>query len=63
MKYCNIKSVPMKGPKTELLNMSGNFIYIIMRLVDNMKYWEVDNNLSDCQVGARKGKSSKNDSL
>ena len=53
----------MKGPKTELLNMSGNFIYIIMRLVDNMKYWEVDNNLSDCQVGARKGKSSKNDSL
>ena len=34
--------------------------YILMRLVYNMNYWEIDNNMSDCQVGARKGKSSKN---
>ena len=31
-----------------------------MRLVYNMKYWEIENNMSDCQTGARKGKSSKN---
>ena len=34
--------------------------YILMRIIYNTKYPEIDKNISDCQMGARKGKSCKN---
>ena len=45
MNYCNVTTVPKKGPKTELKNQRGIFRVpvlrsILMRLVYNMKYWE-----------------------
>ena len=65
MNICNVTTVPKKGSKTELRNERGIFRvpivrYILMRLLYNMKYWEIDENMSDCQMGARKGKSCKN---
>lgn len=65
MNFCNITTVPKKGSKTELRNQRGIFRtpvirYILMRLVYNMKYWDLDKNMSDCQIGARKKKSCKN---
>ena len=68
MNICNITTVPKKGPKTELKNQRGIFRvpvirYILMRLVYNMKYWDIDNNMSDCQMGAARGKNSKNNIL
>ena len=65
MNICNITTVHKKGSKTDLKNQRGIFRVpvlrcILMRLVYNMKYWEIENNMSDCQTGARKGKSSKN---
>ena len=64
MNICNITTVHKKGPKTELKNERGIFRVpvlrsILMRLVYDRKYWDIDNNMSDCQMGARKGKSSK----
>ena len=64
MNYCNVTTVPKKGPKTDLRNQRGIFRVpvlrsILMRLVYNLKYWEIDKNMSDCQMGSRKGKSSK----
>ena len=65
MNFCNITTVPKKGSKTELKNERGIFRvpiirYILMRIMYNMKYWGIDENMSDCQMGARKGKSSRN---
>ena len=65
MNYSNITTVPKRGSKLELMNERGIFRvavlrYILMRLIYNTKYPEIDQNISDCQMGARKGKNCKN---
>ena len=65
LNYCNITTVPKRGSKTELKNERGIFRtpilrYILMRQIKNMKYRNIDRNMSDCQMGARKGKGCRN---
>ena len=65
MNYSNITTVPKKGPRIELKNERGIFRVsvlrsILMRLIYNEKYPVIDRNMSDCQMGARKGKGCKN---
>ena len=65
MRYSNITTVPKKGSRLELKNERGIFRVsvlrsILMRLIYNDKYPEIDENMSDCQMGARKGKGCKN---
>ena len=65
MNFANITTVHKKGSKLLLSNDRGIFRvsvirYILMRLIYNSKYPEIDCNISDCQVGARKGKNCKN---
>ena len=54
-----------KGPKSELLNDRGIFIVtilrtILMRLIYLDYYTQLDESMSDSQVGARKGKNVRN---
>ena len=49
----------------DLINERGVFRVsvvrsILMRLIYNSRYPEIDKNISDCQMGGRKRKSSKN---
>ena len=65
MNYCNVTTVPKKGSKTELANERGIFRCpvtraVLMRLIYNTKYPTIDENMSDCQMGARKGKGCRN---
>ena len=65
MNYANITTVPKRGSRLLLVNERGIFRvavvrYILMRLIYNSKYPEIDENISDCQMGGRKGKSCKN---
>jgi hypothetical protein len=65
MNYANITTEPKKGSRLELKNEHGIFRvsvlrYLLMRLIYNSKYPEIDENISDCQMGVRKGKSCKN---
>ena len=62
--FSNITTVHKKGSRLELKNERGIFrvpviIYIFMRLIYNTKYPEIDRNISDCQMGGRKGKGCK----
>ena len=64
MNHANITTVPKKGSKLELKNQRGIFRVsvirsILMRLIYNAKYKEIDQNISDGQMGARKGKGCK----
>ena len=64
MNYSNITTVPKKGSKIELKNQRGIFRVsvirsILMRMIYNSKYDEIDKNISDGQMGARKGKGCK----
>ena len=61
MNVTNITTVPKKGSRLEMKNERGIFRvpvvrYILMRLIYNEKYPEIDKNMSDCQMGARKSK-------
>ena len=61
----NITTVPKKGSRLLLQNERGIFRvavvrYILMRMVYNSKYPVIDENISDCQMVARKGKSCNN---
>ena len=61
----NITTVHKKGSKIEPGNHRGIFRVsvvrsILMRLVYDTKYPTIDRNMSDCQMGGRKRKSSKN---
>ena len=66
MQYANIVSIYKgKGSKMELENDRGIFIVnifrsILMKIVYNNKYDIVDGNMSDSNVGARKGKNIRN---
>ena len=65
MNYANVTTVPKKGSKLLLENERGIFRVsvlrsILMRLIYNEKYEEIDKNMSDCQMGARKNKGCRN---
>ena len=65
MKFANITTVPKKGSSFNLENERGIFRVdvirsILMRLIYNDKYPEVDRNMSDGQMGGRKGKGCRN---
>ena len=65
MNYANITTVPKQGSKLLLENERGIFCvsvlrYILMRLIYNQKYPEIDINMFDCQKGARKMKGCRN---
>ena len=60
----NITTVPKKGSILDLENQRGIFRVsvvrsILMRLIYNEKYPIIDKNMSDCQMGARKGKGCR----
>ena len=62
--FANITTVPKSGPRSELKNERGIFRVpviraILMRLIYNSKYDIIDENMSDSQMGARKGKGCK----
>ena len=65
MNFANITTIHKKGSKLDPKNERGIFRtpvtrYILMRLIYNSKYPTVDKNISDCQMGARKGKGCRN---
>ena len=61
----NVTTIPKRGSKLELINERGIFRVsvirsILMRLIYNSKYPEIDQNISDSQMGGRKQKNCKN---
>jgi hypothetical protein len=65
MNFANITTVPKRGSRLEPRNERGIFRvpvvrYILMRIIYDMKYPIIDQNMSDCQMGARKRKGCKN---
>ena len=65
MNNANVTTVPKKGSRIEPKNERGIFRVsvvrsILMRLIYNMKYPIIDQNMSDCQMGGRKKKSCIN---
>ena len=65
MNFANVTTVPKKGSRIEPSNERGIFRVsvlrsILMRLIYDQKYPIVNENMSDCQMGGRKNKSSKN---
>ena len=65
MRFANITTVPKKGSMVNLENERGIFRVdvirsILMRLIYNEKYLEIDKNISDSQMGGRKGKGCRN---
>ena len=65
MRYSNITTVPKRGSLFVLSNQRGIFRVdivrsILMRLIYNEKYPVIDANMSDSQMGGRKGKGCRN---
>ena len=65
MNISNITTVPKSGSKLDLRNERGIFRVsvlrsILMRLIYNSNYPNIDGNISDCQMGGRKEKNCKN---
>ena len=66
MEWANITSLYKgKGDRLDLANDRGIFIVsiirsIVMKLIYNDKYDKIDENMSDSNVGARKGKNIRN---
>ena len=65
MNQANVTSVPKKGSPLILENQRGIFRVsvlrsILMRLMYNENYPEIDSNMSDCQMGGRKKKGCRN---
>ena len=65
MNCANITTVPKKGNQIELQNERGIFRVsvlrsILMNLIYERKYPEVDKRISECQMGGRKQKGCKN---
>ena len=68
LNYANITTVHKKGSRSSLENERGIFRvpvlrYILMRLIYNDKYPEIDSNMSDGQMGGRKHKGCRNNIL
>ena len=64
MNFSNITTVPKRGSKLDPENERGIFRVsvlrsILMRMIYNEKYSIIDSNMSDCQMGGRKGKGCK----
>ena len=60
-----ITTIPKKGCRLKLENERGIFRVsvirnILMRLIYNQKYPEIDRNISDCQMGGRQRKGCRN---
>ena len=65
MNIANITTVPKKGSRVVLKNERGIFRvsvirYILMSLMYDSKYPNIDRKMSDCQMGGRRGKGCKN---
>ena len=65
MNVSNITTVPKRGSRVELTNERGIFRVslarsILMRMIYDAEYPEIDANMSDCQMGGRKGKGCRN---
>ena len=65
MNFSNITTVPQRGSRTLLKNERGIFRLsvvrsILMGLIYDMKYPDIDSKMSDCQMGGRKRKGCKN---
>ena len=65
MRYSNITTVHKRGSLNELNNERGIFRVdvvrsILMRIIYNEKYPDIDRNMSDSQMGGRKGKGCRN---
>ena len=65
MNFSNIKTVPKKGSRILLKNERGIFRVsvvrsILMGLIYDSKYPDIDCKMSDCQMGGRKRKGCKN---
>ena len=63
--FANITTVPKKGSRLILTNERGIFRVpvirsILMNMIYESNYSKIDNNMSDCQMGGRQQKSSKN---
>ena len=61
MHIANITTVPKKGSRVVLKNERGIFRvsvirYILMSLMYDSKYPDIDRKMSDCQMGGRRGK-------
>ena len=65
MNVSNITTVPKRGSRVELTNERGIFRVpvvrsILMRMIYDSNYPEIDAKMSDCQMGGRKGKGCRN---
>ena len=65
MNFSNITTVPKRGSLIELTNERGIFRCsvtraVLMRLIYDTKYPVIDKNISDSQMGGRKGKGCRN---
>ena len=65
LNFANITTVPKKGSVLELTNERGIFRVsvirnILMNLIYESKYEDIDQRMSDCQMGGRRNKSCKN---
>lgn len=65
MKYANITTIPKKGSLLELENERGIFRVdvirsILMKMIYNQNYPNIDKNISDSQMGGRKNKGCRN---
>ena len=65
MKMAEVTTIPKSGSKIEPKNERGVFRVsilrgILMRIIYNRKYPLIEENMSDCQIGARKGKRCSN---
>jgi hypothetical protein len=65
MRISNITTVPKKGSLTLMANERGIFRIdivrsILMTIIYNDKYPVIDQNISDSQMGGRKGKGCRN---
>ena len=65
MNFANVTTVPKSGSKLDPANERGIFRVeiirsILMRLIYNSKYFEIESNISDCQMGAQKRKGCRN---
>ena len=64
LKFANITTVPKSGSRLNPENERGIFRVsvirsILMRMIYNNNYQIIDNNMSDCQMGARRNKGCK----